>query len=76
LAGASSRKAYYGPRVGIVDTAVVPESRVGATPLPGPLLIDRYDTTIVVPPGCSVREAGGGSLVIDVGAEETHGRKG
>ena len=76
LAGPTSRKAYYGPRVGIVDTAVVPESRVGATPLPGPLLIDRYDTTIVVPPGCSVREAGGGSLVIDVGAEETHGRKG
>jgi hypothetical protein len=28
---------------------------IGAAPMPGPLLVDEYDTTVVVPDGWSVR---------------------
>ena len=71
-AAAGSRRAYFGPQVGFVDTPVVQEVRIGAPPLAGPLLVDRYDTTVVVPPGCTVFAAPGGSLVIDIGTGGPH----
>ena len=66
------RKAYFGPQVGFVDTPVVEDLRTGAAPVPCPLLIDRYDTTVVVPPGCTVSAAPGGTLVIVVGTGGSH----
>ena len=61
------RKAYFGDEAGFVETGVVAEAELDDTPRNGPLLIDRYDTTFVVPPGCQIRAAAGGSLVIDIG---------
>jgi N-methylhydantoinase A len=55
-----------------VDTPVVEDVPLGAPPLAGPLLIDRYDTTIVVPPGCTAFAAEGGALVIDIGEGGPH----
>ena len=41
-------------------------SSVGETPEPGPLLVDEYDTTVVVPPGWSARrDAATGTLVLE-----------
>jgi N-methylhydantoinase A len=71
-APAASRRAYFGPKTGFVDTPVVQEVLVGAPPREGPLLVDRYDTTVVVPPGCTLSAAPGGSLVIDVGTGGPH----
>jgi N-methylhydantoinase A len=68
-----TRKAYFSPQAGLVDAPVVDESEVGRVPLSGPLLIDRYDTTIVVPPGCSIQAADGGTLIITVGKEDPRG---
>jgi N-methylhydantoinase A len=67
-----SRSAYFGPETGFVDTPVVEDVLPGGPPLPGPVLIDRYDTTIVVPPGCTVTAAEGGALVIDIGTGGSH----
>ncbi len=53
-----TRQAYFGPEIGSVDTAVLSDADLGQTPIEGPVLIDRYDTTIVVPPGCKVHAAG------------------
>ena len=39
---------------------------VGRVPLPGPLVIESYDTTIVVPPRCSVRADAVGNIIIDL----------
>jgi N-methylhydantoinase A len=43
------RKAYFGERWGRIDTPVINRADVSNT-MKGPLLIDEYDSTIVVPP--------------------------
>ena len=41
-------------------------SSVGSSPEPGPLLVDEYDTTVVVPPEWSVRREGQtGAMVLE-----------
>ena len=75
-----SRPALFGLAEGYVDAPVL-TSRAGLGPdgIEGPLLIDEYDTTIVVPPGWNARlhpsgavfltrEAGAGAAVEHTGA--------
>ncbi|HCN44260.1 MAG TPA: 5-oxoprolinase, partial [Pseudomonas sp.] len=47
-------------------TPVVPRASIGATPVQGPLIIESYDTTIVVPPGCSAHADSIGNITIDI----------
>jgi N-methylhydantoinase A len=60
------RKAYFGANYGFIDTPVLQDSELETRPLGGPLLIDRYDTTIVVPPHCEISSADWGSLIINI----------
>ncbi len=52
-----------------IDGAAVPvrtRSSIGGAPEPGPLLVDEYDTTVVVPPGWSARrDAATATLVLE-----------
>ena len=48
-----SRKAYFGPVHGMVQTPVLSRAALIDGERPGPFLVDEYDSTIVVPPGCS-----------------------
>ena len=50
-----SRLADFGEEHGTIETPVRSRGSIGADPIPGPLLIDEYDTTVVVPPGWTVR---------------------
>ena len=53
-----------------VDAPVRTRSSFGEAPEPGPLLVDEYDTTVVVPTGWSARRhAGTGTLVLKRGAD-------
>ena len=61
------REAYFGPALGICTTAVIGRTALSEAPAPGPLIVEEYDSTAVVPPGCSARLDGSGSLIIDVG---------
>ena len=45
-----SREAYFGESWGTIDTPVISRHDLGETGTTGPLLIDEYDSTIVVPP--------------------------
>ena len=47
-----------------VDTPVVPRESVST--LEGPAIIEAYDSTIVLPPGCTTAVDGGGNLLIAV----------
>jgi N-methylhydantoinase A len=47
----ASRRAYFGRDYGLLDTPVVARGDLSRTPRPGPLLVDEYDSTVVVPPG-------------------------
>ena len=64
-APASSRRVYFGNRWGWRDTPVVRRDALDAAS--GPLVVEEYDTTIVVPPGALVRRDATGSVHIDLG---------
>ena len=49
----TSRNAYFGKDHGWIDTPVYPRSQIRSSPTNGPLIIEEYDATIVVPPEAS-----------------------
>ena len=59
------RPAYWGPAHGLVDTPVHSTASLGEGLL-GPVLIDGYDTTIVVPPGARVTPGPKGGVIINL----------
>jgi N-methylhydantoinase A len=60
------RSAYFGPRHGFVQTPVIGRGDLGREPQPGPLLIEEYDATTLVPFGCTARIDAFGNIVIAV----------
>ena len=61
-----NRIAYFGKEYGQVEVPVFTTEEIGTTRKEGPLLLDSYDTTIVVPPHCSIEAASDGCLLINV----------
>ena len=62
------RRAYFGPHHGLVETPILSRSDLaGAAPRMGPMIIEEYDTTVVVPPDCSATLDAWGNIVIAVG---------
>ena len=57
-----ARRAMFGEQA--VDTLVRSRASIGPEPESGPLLVDEYDTTVVVRPGWSVRRDGPTSTLI------------
>ena len=64
---AHRRNVYFGPAVGTLETQVIDRPSLSASPTSGPLIIEEYDATTVVPPGCSARLDELNNIVIDVG---------
>jgi N-methylhydantoinase A len=63
-----ARAAYFGHAVGAIDTPVLARADLAGTPRPGPLLIDEYDATTLVPPGATARLDEHGNIRIVTGA--------
>ena len=63
----TSRDVYFGPDHGSLETPIVSRSDLTATRLDGPLVVEEYDVTTVVPPGSSARLDEWSNIVIDVG---------
>src|SRR5258705_188335 len=61
------RRAYFGPAHGAIATPVITRAALDATARPGPLLLDEYDATTLVPPGCAARLDAHGNIVITTG---------
>ena len=57
----SRRRAWFGPRQGWMECPLLARTDL-RNPRRGPLLIDEFDTTIVVPPGWRARTDGAGNL--------------
>ena len=50
-----TRRAYFGPEHGSLDVPVFSRAALlDAPPREGPLIVEEYDATCVVPPGCRV----------------------
>jgi N-methylhydantoinase A len=62
---ASGRRAVHFARgAPAVDTPVVGRAAVALEPTPGPLIVEEYDSTVVVPPKATVRRDPFGNLVV------------
>ena len=48
------RRVYFGARDGWVSTPVVPRASLAGGVVEGPFIVEEYDSTTVVPPGCRV----------------------
>lgn len=63
----SRRDARFEAGRGAVTTPVIGRSGLGRRPQRGPLIVEEYDATTVVPPGCTAALDAGGNIVIKVG---------
>ena len=59
---------YFGPGTGLVETPVIGRGRLGAEACSGPLIIEEYEGTSVVPPDCTARLDALGNVVIELPA--------
>jgi N-methylhydantoinase A len=60
----SSRRAFFGRAHGHIDTPVIDRADLPARAMAGPVIIEEYDATCVVPPGTAVRLDDGGNIEI------------
>jgi N-methylhydantoinase A len=58
------RPAYFGRHFGLLETRVVDRGEVGAEAVSGPLIVEEYDATTLVPPDWTVRCDADNALVI------------
>ena len=65
--GAGSRRAWFGRGPGWRDAAVLARGDLGPDPMPGPLIVEEYDATCLVPPQDSARLDESGNIIIDIG---------
>ena len=59
------RSAYFGKEHGWLDTLLVGRAALAGTPRDGPLIVDEYDSTTVVPPGYRASLDGGNNIIIE-----------
>jgi N-methylhydantoinase A len=62
----STRPAYFGPRHGSLDTPVIRREQLDRTPTPGPLIVEEYDATVVVPPYCAAARDALDNIVLEM----------
>ena len=60
------RQVYFGPVDGMHDTPVVARAALSMARREGPLIVEAYEDTAVVPPDCSVRLDAIGNMIIDL----------
>jgi N-methylhydantoinase A len=61
-----TRPAYFGRQAGLLDTPILARADLAGT-VPGPVIIEEYDATIVVPPGASAMLDEMGNVLLNVG---------
>jgi len=61
---ATVRKAYFGPDTAEVDASVISRATLTSAPLAGPLVIEEFDTTVVVPPGWRAETDSYGNIIL------------
>lgn len=62
----TSRLAYFGPQHGWIETALRQRRELAQRPIAGPLIIEEYDATTVIPPGWVASLDNWNNILIDV----------
>ena len=60
------RQAYFGPLYGMQRAPVISRHDLERIPRSGPLIIDEYDSTAVIPPKCKASLDDSGNIVMDI----------
>ncbi len=61
-----TRKAYFGPEEGWLEARVIARSGFANGPRHGPIIVEEYDATCVIPPGAQADLDDYGSLIITI----------
>jgi N-methylhydantoinase A len=61
-----TRKAYFGSEYRLLETPVLARRDLANAPARGPVLIDEYDSTTVVPPDCQAHLDSSGNIRIQI----------
>jgi N-methylhydantoinase A len=67
-AAPSRRRVWFGPSLGAHDTPVTGRAALTAGPTSGPMIIEEYEGTTVVPPDCTAELDSQNNIIIRVGA--------
>lgn len=67
-----SRNAYFGKGHGLLETPVIERAELKAEPTPGPLIIEEYEGTTVVPPRARAALDAYDNIVISFDSEAPH----
>ena len=65
--GTSRREVYFGTDHGLMATPIVARADLSSSGRPGPLIVEEYDATVVVPPDCEASLDEWNHIVIDIG---------
>jgi N-methylhydantoinase A len=65
-AASRTRDAYFGPRHGLLPTRIVTRGQLCGGSFDGPLVIEEFDSTIVVPPGWRARLDALGNVMLEL----------
>ena len=60
------RSAYFGPSHGAMQTPVIDRAALARSARRGPLVVQEYDTSVVVPPDCTVALDAHNNIVMEV----------
>ncbi|MGE0383349.1 MAG: hydantoinase/oxoprolinase family protein [Gammaproteobacteria bacterium] len=62
---ATRRPAWFGPAHGCIDTVVLERRHLGTEAIAGPIIVEEYDTAIVIPPGWAATLDGHANVVLE-----------
>jgi N-methylhydantoinase A len=60
------RSVYFGPELGWWSSPVISRQDLDRRPAEGPLIVEEYDATTVVPPGCRIALDDWSNMVVDI----------
>jgi len=60
------RNVYFGPSIGMVEAKVISRKKLGKIPIKGPIIIEEYEGTAVVPPDCTVKIDSYFNVIIEI----------
>jgi N-methylhydantoinase A len=58
------RSVYFGPEIGRVDAKIIDRAALSAGARNGPLIVEEYEGTTIVPPDCTARLDAKGNIIV------------
>ena len=60
------RNVYFGPTIGLIESKIINRKKLGKKPIKGPIIIEEYEGTAVIPPDCTVKIDSYFNVIIEI----------